>query len=473
MFALAEARRHFERAIDLWYDAPGAHAHAALDLVDLHRHAAEMAYLLGDMDRAITVIRAAIAAASDDDAQAALLYERLGRYLWCVASPADAVVAAHERAVALVAPESTRRRARALAGLATVLTLNWRFAEAQPIVREGLAVAREAGARDEEAHLLTTHGMNLAALGQADLGLATMRHALEVAIEGAGSETLHRSYCNLSDALREHGLLAESAEVALAGLANAERRGIDSAYGDQMIANATEALVLEGRWVEALAWLPRVPRQRSLKIASACRSVMTARLLTGLGRLDEADEYVTAAERSVAGGGHSDLRFMVAVQRADLELWRRRPADAVAALDRLDDLVDGPAIHPYAVNALALGLRAAADLRERTGEPGPVRRYARWLVTVSGKDIPESRAHRALAVAELHRAEGTSDAAAWARVGETWERFGAPYHHAYALYREGEARLHGRGSPPCRRRAAGGGGHDRDGARRRTAARAR
>jgi DNA-binding CsgD family transcriptional regulator/tetratricopeptide (TPR) repeat protein len=445
VFALAEARRHFERAIDLWYDAPGAHAHAALDLVDLHRHAAETAYLLGDTDQAITVIRAAIAAATTD-AQAALLHERHGRYLWCVASPADRVVAAHERAVALVPPEPTRQRARALAGLATVLTLNWRFTESQPITLEGLAVAREAGARDEEAHILTTHGMNLAALGQADLGLATMRHALELAGDGAGSETLHRSYCNLSDALREHGLLAESADVALAGLANAEGRGIDSAYGDQMVANAVEALVLEGRWAEALAWLPDGPRERGLKIASLNRWVMTARLLTGLGRLDEADEYVTAAERSLAGGGHSDLRFMLAVQRADLEIWRRRPAAAVAALDRLDDLVDDPAIHPYAVNALALGLRAAADLRDRTGEPGPVRRYARWLDTVSGKDIPESRAYRALAVAELHRADGASETAAWARASEAWERFGAPYHRAYALFREGEALLHERGT---------------------------
>jgi DNA-binding CsgD family transcriptional regulator/tetratricopeptide (TPR) repeat protein len=450
VFALDEARRHFERAIDLWHVAPGAHSAAALDLVDLHRHAAELAYLLGDLDQAIVVIRAGIAAATDDTpagrTQAGLLHERHGRYQWLVSGANDEVVAALRRAVELVPDEPTRERARVLAGLAVVLTLAWRYEDSRVVAEEALAVARAAGARNEEAHLLTTLGMDLAALGRAADGLATMRQALDVARDGADSETLHRAYVNLADGLREHGLLAESAATMLEGLDDAEQRGFASAFGDQMVANAVEALFLHGRWAEALEWLPDGRRRRGLTIAAANRWAMTARLLTGLGRLEEADEYLTAAERSVAGGGHVELQLIVAVQRAELELWRRRPADASAGLARMAGVVDRSGSHPYQAFGLAMALRAAADLRDLTGEPGPIRPFAAWQDTVARMDAPESRAFHALAMAELGRAEGASDVSAWAQAGAAWERFGAPFYRAYALYREGETLLHARGA---------------------------
>jgi DNA-binding CsgD family transcriptional regulator/tetratricopeptide (TPR) repeat protein len=452
VFALAEARRHFERAIDLWYDAPGAHAAAALDLVDLHRHAAEMIYLAGDVEQAIVVVRAGIAAADDTGAsgtRVGLLHERYGRYLWLVAGNGDEVVAALRRAVALVPPEPTRERARVLAGLATMLTLTWRHAESVPVAEEALVVALAAGARDEEAHVLTTQGMNLAALGRPGDSLDAMREGLAVARRGADSETLHRAYVNLAGALREHGRLDESAAIMLAGLDDAELRGFARAFGDQMVANAVEALFLLGRWAEALQWLPEEPRTPGppgLTIAAANRWAMTARLLGGLGRFDEAAEYVVAAGRAVAGSGHGDLRFVVALQHAELELWRGCPDAAAAALDEVHDLVGGFASHPYLAGALALGLRAAADLRDLTGEPGPVRRYVERLRDGSGTGTPESLAYEALATAELGRAEGASDPAAWARASAAWEGFGAPFYRAYALYREAETLLHERGT---------------------------
>jgi DNA-binding CsgD family transcriptional regulator/tetratricopeptide (TPR) repeat protein len=454
VFALAEARRHFERAIDLWHDAPGAHAAAALDLAQLHRHAAELAHLLGDLDQAIVLARAGIAAATDDSpagrTQAGLLHERHGRYRWLASGASDELVAALRRAVDLVPDEPTRERARVLAGLAVGLTLTWRHEDARVLAEKALAVAREAGARNEEAHLLTTLGMNLAALGRARDGLATMREALDVAHDGGDSETLHRAYVNLGNSLREHGLLAESAATMLEGLDQAELRGFASAFGDQMVANAVEALFLHGRWADALEWLPDGPRTRGLTIAAANRWAMTARLLTGLGRLAEADEYLTAAERAVAGSAHFELQFIVAVQRAELELWRRRPADAIAVIARVTDIVDEAGTYSYQASALAMALRAAADLRDFTGEPGPVRRFVPWLDTVAAMDVPDARAFHALAVAELGRVEGASDAAAWARAGDVMREFGAPFYRAYALYREGETLLHARGT----RRAA-------------------
>jgi hypothetical protein len=62
------------------------------------------------------------------------------------------------------------------------------------------------------------------------------------------------------------------------------------------------------------------------------------------------------------------------VQRAEPAIWRRRPGDAVRAIDRLGDLLDDTAVHPCAVFGLALGLRAVANLRDVSGEPPRVRR---------------------------------------------------------------------------------------------------
>ena len=105
---------------------------------------------------------------------------------------------------------------------------------------------------------------------------------------------------------------------------------------------------------------------------------MTARLLTGLGRLDEADEYLTAAERAVAGSGarraavHRRARSAPSWSCGDVARPTRAPGSPAWPAS-IDDAADPPV--PGARRS-RWRCGAAADLRDLTGEPGPVRPFA-------------------------------------------------------------------------------------------------
>jgi DNA-binding CsgD family transcriptional regulator/tetratricopeptide (TPR) repeat protein len=450
MFAHIEALRQFERAIGLWYDAPGAHAAADLDLVGLRHRAADAAYLVGDTKRAITLIRGAIED-TDDPTRKGMLYERNGRYLLTGGSPPNVAIEAHRRAVALVPDRPTRHRARVLAGLAGMLMLDHRFAEARAVAERTLAASRAAGAREEEGHALSTLGLCLIALGDAGTGIRHLRAALEIARDADRVEDLHRSYANLSDALRSTGALAEAASVALEGAASAEWRGTGWTYGDILLANATDALFLSGRWAEALALLPEIPQARGFATSAATLSLSAARVFGAAGRSDAAERHVAAALEWMSAGVHANLRVPAATVLAERALDRDRPAEALRELDAVAWVLDGAAAEPYAANLVALAVRAAGDLRLAAGPDAvpPVDRYAAWITGFpASSGVPaEALSLHALAVAELTRLTDEPDPAAWAAAAARWKDFGSPYHRAYALWREAEARLrdrHGR-----------------------------
>jgi tetratricopeptide (TPR) repeat protein len=200
-FALPEARSQFERAIHLWSEAPNARALAQLDLVDLYRHAAELAYMIGDPVDALTLVHRAIdcADAGRDPLRVGLLHERLGRYLLANASSEAATIDAFENAVRLVPDTASAERARVLCGLAAMLMMAGRHAESRPLAENALDVARQVGARRAEAHALCTLGMDLTLLGDVEQGLALQREALAMGSRFDNMEDAGRSASSVSD----------------------------------------------------------------------------------------------------------------------------------------------------------------------------------------------------------------------------------------------------------------------------------
>jgi DNA-binding CsgD family transcriptional regulator len=473
VFALAEALRHYERAIGLWYDVPQAHAQAALDLVGIRARAAEMSSLLGDTRRAITLIRDAVDQAGDPTREG-LLHERLGRYLWSAAHPADAVIDAYRRAVELVPDRPTRERARVLAGLASALMLDHRFTESRSVAEQALAVARAVGAREEEGHALSTLGLDLVALGEADAGVPHLRDSLAIAQSSDRAEDIHRSYANLSDALRSTGELAESAALALEGHVSAQTRGTIWTQGECLLANAVDALFLQGRWDEALARLPEVPQGHGYAAAAATISVAAGRMFAAVGRFGPAEQHLATALDRLGGGAQANLQVMALVVQADLVLWQGRPEAALRLLDGATSVMAGAVGDVHAATVVALGLRAAGDLRESAGPVAgaapaaaagarsaaateAAEPYAAWLAALPAfANAPaESLALHAVARAELTRVRDRPDPALWAAAAEAWEAFGCPFHRAYALWREAEAHLRDRhGRPAAQRRLA-------------------
>jgi predicted ATPase len=119
-YAFVEAQRHFERALELWAEVPGAAGLTGLDRVGLLERAAGAAFLADDKPRAAQLWRDALAGVdpATDPVRAGLLHERLGRSLWLTLD--DAALDAYREAVRLVPAEPpSAERARVLFERAT------------------------------------------------------------------------------------------------------------------------------------------------------------------------------------------------------------------------------------------------------------------------------------------------------------------------------------------------------------------
>jgi hypothetical protein len=92
-------------------------------------------------------------------------------------------------------------------------------------------MARQVGARAEEAAARTTLGSALVYLGEADAGLAELAAAVRLATQAGVMIDLLRAIVNHSDCLLAAGRLDEAATVALDGIQQARRLGLARATG--------------------------------------------------------------------------------------------------------------------------------------------------------------------------------------------------------------------------------------------------
>ena len=216
-YAFAEAQRQFERALELWERCGEPAAEAGMDKAELLARAGEAAANAGAADRAVALVRGALAEVDPaaDPLLAGQLTERLAFHLRIVGRPG--AFEAYQEAVRLVPPGPTVARARVLAGLGQALMLRARFAEAIATCEEAIEVARAAGDPVVEAHALNSLGTALARLGDPEGGLARLEEARRRAAELGAAKDEARACVNLSDLLEDLGRLDEAVAVASRG----------------------------------------------------------------------------------------------------------------------------------------------------------------------------------------------------------------------------------------------------------------
>ena len=251
--APAEALEHYQRALELWDQVPGAAASSPLDRVAVLHRAAEAADFAGHSDLAVALATQALDQidAAAEPLRAGVLLERLCYYHW-FASDRFAAMAAIERAVATVpADPPTWERARVLAAHGRELMLVGCPSQAMARCQEAIAVARQVGARAEEAHALNILGSSLCELGHVEAGLAYLEQAREIASELGEVSELILVHMNLATALEESGRCADAADVYLAGFDVARRFGAVGSYGPRLLPDAATSLLSLGRREEA------------------------------------------------------------------------------------------------------------------------------------------------------------------------------------------------------------------------------
>jgi ATP/maltotriose-dependent transcriptional regulator MalT len=456
-FAQAEAAGHYERALELWEQAPEATASSPLGRSCLLQRAAQAADLAGADTRAVALIGQALAEtdAAAEPLRAGALLERLARYQWG-AGDTPAAMAAVERAVAIIPAEPpTAERARALAAHGQLLMLRSRNRAAQARCEEAVAAARRAGVRAVEGHALNSMGASLGRCGHQEAAVALLQQARAIAAELGDPDDLCRACHNLGWLYLYNGRYQEAVRAELECLDLARRFGAIGGYGPAAMATAAEALLWLGRWEEAERLLGEA---FDLDLEpEAMRWLVPAR---GLHRLWRGD----------LEGARADLTWILERPKMSLDpqdsapayallatvaTWDGRPDDARAAvaagLASLDEADDPRAVAELCQAGLAaeaaIAGRAAAHRDEKTRDQASqiaagLLERARKAAGADGVAITAAvRAQLLTAEAERTRVTGHGDPGCWAAAAGAWDDVGCPWPAAYARWRLAEALL--------------------------------
>jgi DNA-binding CsgD family transcriptional regulator/tetratricopeptide (TPR) repeat protein len=456
--ALAEALEHYERALELWDQAPQAAARSALDRVTLLQRAAEVANLAGRYDSAIVLARMALdrVDAAVEPLRAGALLERLALYHW-VAGDSPKAMATIELAVAAIPAEPpSQELARALATQSQLLMLLTRHARARALGEKAVAVARQVGDRAVEGHALTTLGTSLGALGHMAEGIAHLEQGRRIATELGNIDDLCRTHANLATTLELSGRAADAADVYLAGAEVARQFGTLGGSGTVLLPDAAYALLSLGRREEAERLLAEVFDMDLRSPAHRLRPLVAR----GTLRLRQGDLAAAQADfKRILDESHAPLDPPVAVPvfscLAEVAIWDGRLGDARATVaDALAILASSD--EPYWITELCragLAVEAAtaehARARRAVAEERAARELAARLIdrvreVTSAPAVvptPAVRANLLTAEAEWWRVTGPSDPERWASAAEAWLALGFPWPTAYARWRQAEAVL--------------------------------
>ena len=452
LYAFAEARPHFERALELWDAVAPAAGALPLDRVELLSRAAQACRLTGERQRAVALGRQALAELDHraEPVRAAVLYERLGEsHFWDDETALDC----YGRALALLPPGATRERARVLAAQGHALMGLRRWHAAREHCESALAAALESGDEPAEAGARITLGLVLGYLGDPCAGEIHLRRALDVASVG---DQQARAYVHLGELQRLRGDHAGALETMGTGERAAARLGMRRSFGHFMYVNGTDDLFRLGRWDEAEQRLVEAERLDLDVTGAALHHAIAGHLYALRGEVTVARAHL---EQALALAGEPlPAEFVAPIRTAwaalafaenDAEGARRHVEAAFEAIGDQKDPLYTPPLH-------WLGVRAAGDLaelaraRRRDAELAGARGRAAALLadlatilepSAAGAAPPDGLAYQALAVAEHGRVEGLPAPERWAAAASAFSALHEPFPAAYARWREAEAGL--------------------------------
>ena len=432
------------------------------DRIDLQERAAEAAMATGRASRAVAYLESATAALDErrDRIRMGLMYGRMAGILHAAGDPAGARAAAI-RAVELVPREPSAARATVLSRLAQLYMLDGLFSDATRWAKEAIKVARASDppARAQDIHATTTLAVALAWGRDPNAAIDLLHQADTAARELDDPDAMFRISANLTTALDVLGRRTEAVDVAHRGIEDARRAGLEAVYGNFLVGNVTESLVLLGRWEEArrlteraLTWLPTGLIFLTTVLEAAIIEIESdagERATNLLGQL--ALELDAMREPQLAA------RYCLAV--ASYALWRGDATDAARSADRGWESVRSTeewtlaarvaatvAQVDAAVASEAHERRQLAPLAAARGHTAGILADAAALVEAGGAGQTTgsrrvAEAHLATARAFQRRLEGDDSPAVWAKVATLWTALNAPYDVALARWHQAEALL--------------------------------
>jgi DNA-binding CsgD family transcriptional regulator/tetratricopeptide (TPR) repeat protein len=454
--AFPEAQRHYERAVQLWEQAPHPGRPAGLDRIDLLARTAEATAFTGAAQPATQLLEDALGRVDPaaEPVRAAVLLGRLGDHRRVAGDEAGALAAFEQAERLLVGKPPSAERARVLAAHAYALGMSLRTEEAFVRSEEAIACARAVGARTEEAKALRVLASDLAALGQPDRAITLAVEARRIAEDVGDAETVIDTYLAVTFVLKLAGRERDALQEAQQGYQRAHELGLERATGSFVANNLATNLLEAGRWAECEQLTRELlagDRWGAFNLHNALGTLLTRR-----GEFAAAHEQLSLALR-LSPPFFGDWAWL---GLAELAVWEGRHEEAGAAV------AEGLRFHaerdPQGILLFlsspwySLALRLEADRAERAAarrvvqEVAEARRRATPVLTtldrLAGAPMPQSRypwvaGQLLLARAEQSRLEGRSDPERWQTAATAWEQLEHPFEAAYARFRQAEALL--------------------------------
>jgi DNA-binding CsgD family transcriptional regulator/tetratricopeptide (TPR) repeat protein len=447
--AYGEAASLLERALELFDRVPDAETVAGADRASLLERAGIAHSEDSDRMRAHQLFAAAVEQIDReaDPLRAARLLEALGRTRWHLGRGKEGLATA-ESGLALLDPdEPTRERARLLSWLAKARMLQGRFRETVVQADEAIAAADAAGDRISRGRALNARGVALILLGDVAAGRESLLEARRVGIEVDMPNDIASAYVNLSDSLHLRGESEEALAVAIEGSeVHARRVGRPYVWQQLLIAEICTDL---GDWAEADRRFPTATGRYSGSDLMNL-SLRRAELALGRGQHDLAAEQLEIAERT--GSTSTEPQYLGPLGALLAELKRRQGdldgarATVAEYLDRMQYCTDDVM---RLGRLMAAGVVVEADRAERARDLDDAADAAQaiaaaeqaflYVEAAADEGGPVEHAWHDTATADLERARGANDPAAWAAAARAWESVGRPLAAAAARLREAEA----------------------------------
>ena len=459
VFGYTEAAAHWQRAIGLCHQVPGAARGSGIDLPRLYVRAIDALNISGGSDRAGELAGEAYRrfATDPDPATAAVIHLRAG-YFRGLTAPADGLPLITEALRLFDQAPPSADQAEAWLHYATIFLFmaEGRMDASHAALTRSLEIAQAAGAAALIPRILAWLAMHAGLRGQAAEGFTLLRRA-RAAAEASGGEAILWVDALESNALLGTGNSQGAADVAARGLQSARQAGRHGSYQASVLAStAAEALLARGRTAEAAALIDPLtagPPDRDHWPVHQIRAEID--LLRG-------DTEAAASRQqqvnAVLGGYFMIDAAREAGQRAaELALWTGRPGDGLDGVNRVLARYKAPDLSVFCGRLLTAGIRACADLAERArarrdqdaaiAALAAAGQLASWVDQMAGvpfadhPPIATIPAERATWDAERTRLAGASDPAAWQAAAQAWQDLGWPHRAAYAWWRRAETLL--------------------------------
>ncbi|MER6631168.1 AAA family ATPase [Streptomyces sp. NPDC000987] len=456
--APAEELRHLEAALDLWsaVDPAARPAGEGGDRVTLTLRASAAAAHAGELHRAVSLTRAALAGIgqdADSELAARVRYTLAGNLL--SVDSLGAAFAYSSEALALI-PADPPSRTWVWAAATHVVTARQvgEYDTALEVARRALGAAERLGVTDARADLLISLAVMEGGGGRrTPEGRAKLRAARELARGSGNAPVEMRALFNLAVGCFESGELEECLSWIGEGLDRARRAGLlSSPYPTEMRYLRLLVLYTLGRWDECV----RAAEADAEVLPAAAGYAAAPALYVGLAR---GDRHAVERARALREGRFDWMATLAAgIALTDAAALRGDAEGAVACVrETVAALTDEAGTLPdVTVRLAALALSAvgdrAAELR-LTGDTAGARHWAdvagdlvesARTSAVRGRDGapqgPEGMAWLARAEAEWTRAVSGPDAAAWAAAVAAFG-FGDAYELARCRFRYAEALL--------------------------------